>query len=190
MWRAMRPQAAVAVHGQRAAVQVAEDILKACCKGFNMRKILVVLLLSSIMFAAPARKKRPKAHRPNLQQQLNNMARRFHGKVAVYAINMKTGDTVSIDPDQPVATASVIKLPVMVETYVQVRAGNRSLSEKLQLTKENQVPGYGVLSQLQPGLEITLRDAVVLMMDVSDNTATNMVIDRVTIPAVNKRMKA
>jgi beta-lactamase class A len=155
-----------------------------------MRKILVILLLSSMVFAAPARKKRAKAHRPNLQQQLNKMASRFHGKVTLYAINMKTGDTVSIDPDQPVATASVIKLPVMVETYVQVKAGNRSLSEKLQLTKENQVPGSGVLNQLQPGLELPLRDAVVLMMDVSDNTATNMVIDRVTIPAVNKRMKA
>jgi beta-lactamase class A len=143
-----------------------------------MRQILIILLLAST------------AHAANLQKQLNKMAAHFHGMVGLYAINMKTGETVMLDADQPVQTASVIKLPIMVETFAQVAAGKRSLDDKLVLTKDNQVPGSGILGALQPGLQLTLYDAVVLMMDLSDNTATNMVIDHIGIPAVNVRIKA
>lgn len=143
-----------------------------------MKHVLIILLLASTASAA------------NLQKQLDKMAAHFHGKVGLYAINMKTGETVAIDPDQPVQTASVIKLPIMVETFAEVAAGKRSLEDKLVLTKENQVPGSGILGQLQPGLELTMYDTVVLMMDLSDNTATNMMIDHIGIPAVNARIKA
>ena len=143
-----------------------------------MKHILVILLLAGCASAA------------NLQKQLDKMAAGFHGKVGLYAINMKTGETVAISPDTPVQTASVIKLPIMVEVFAEVAAGKRSLEDKLVLTKDNQVPGSGILAQLQPGLALTLYDAVVLMMDLSDNTATNMVIDHIGIPAVNARIRA
>jgi len=126
----------------------------------------------------------------NLQQQLDNMARQHRGKIALYATNIKTGDTVAIDAETPVATASVIKLPILVEAFAQVKSGKRSLDDKVVLDKENQVPGSGILASLHPGLDLTLRDALVLMVDLSDNTATNLVIDQVTIPAVNARMTA
>ncbi|HEV2115321.1 MAG TPA: serine hydrolase [Terriglobales bacterium] len=140
--------------------------------------VLIVIVLASSACAA------------NLQKQLNKMAGRFHGKVALYAINMKTGETVALSADEPVQTASVIKLPIMVEVFAQVAAGKRSLDDPLVLTKENQVPGSGILGALQPGLRLTLYDTVVLMMDLSDNTATNMVIDHVGIPAINGRIRA
>ncbi|HTM42454.1 MAG TPA: serine hydrolase [Terriglobales bacterium] len=143
-----------------------------------MRQVLIILMLASTAWAA------------DLQKQLDKAASRFHGKVTLYAINMKTGDTVELNADEPVQTASVIKLPVMVEVFAEVAAGKRSLQDKLVLTRENQVPGSGILAQLQPGLELTLYDAVVLMMDLSDNTATNVVIDHIGIPAVNTRIKA
>jgi beta-lactamase class A len=143
-----------------------------------MKQLVVVLLLGSCTWVA------------DLQKQLNKMAARFHGKATLYAINMKTGDTVELNADEPVQTASVIKLPIMVEVFAEVGAGKRSVGDKLVLTKENQVPGSGILAQLQPGLQLTLYDAVVLMMDLSDNTATNVVIDHIGIPAVNVRIKA
>jgi beta-lactamase class A len=64
----------------------------------SMKLFLVTILLTSTALAA------------DLQKQLNKMAAHFHGKVGLYAINMKTGDTVALDADQPVPTASVIKL--------------------------------------------------------------------------------
>ncbi len=143
-----------------------------------MKQFLVIILLASTGWAA------------SLQKKLDKMAARFHGKVGLYAINMKTGETVALAPDEPVQTASVIKLPIMVETFAEVAAGQRSLQDKLVLTKENQVPGSGILTQLQPGLELTLYDAVALMMDLSDNTATNLVIDHIGISPVNRRIKA
>ncbi len=143
-----------------------------------MKKLLIIVLIATPAFSV------------NLQQQLEQMAAQFHGKVSLYAHQLGTGATVSLDPDHPVATASVIKLPIMVETYAQVKAGKHNLNETLRLTKDNQVPGSGVLAFMNPGLDLTLHDTVVLMMTLSDNTATNMVIDRIGIPAVNARTSA
>jgi len=126
----------------------------------------------------------------DLQKELNALAAEHHGKVAFYAKDLKTSATVAIDPDMPVSTASVIKLPIMVEAFYQVKAGKHRLDERLKLTKENQVEGSGVLTLLQPGLEPTLQDAITLMITQSDNTATNMVIDAIGIPAVNERIAA
>jgi beta-lactamase class A len=144
--------------------------------------------LSGVAFAAPA-DVQSKAT-TDLQGKLEKMAAQHQGKVALYAKNLKTGDTVAIDADQPVKTASTIKLAVMLEAFYQVKAGKHRLDEKLTLTKENQVLGSGVLPFLDPGLQLTLKDAITLMIIMSDNTGTNLVIDAVGIPAVNERIKA
>ncbi len=120
-----------------------------------------------------------------LGKKIGEIAASHKGKVAVYAKNLATGDTVSIDPMKPVATASVIKLPLMLQAFEQVKAGKIKLSDTLELTKDNQVPGSGILSQLDPGLKLTLKDAITLMITLSDNTATNMVIDAVGLKPTN-----
>jgi beta-lactamase class A len=123
-----------------------------------------------------------------LQEQLNKLAAEHKGKVAFFAKDLKSGATVAIDPDVPVRTASVIKLPIMVEAFYQVKAGKHRLDDRLKLMKENQVEGSGVLQFFQPGLEPTLLDAITMMIVQSDNTATNMVIDAIGIAAVNQRI--
>jgi beta-lactamase class A len=120
-----------------------------------------------------------------LGKKLGEIAAKHKGKVAVYAKNLATGDSVTIDPQRPVATASVIKLPLMLQAFEQVKAGKIKLSDIIELTKDNQVPGSGVLSFLDPGLKLTLKDAITLMMTLSDNTATNMVIDAVGLKPTN-----
>ena len=144
-----------------------------------MKKLIVLLLLNAVAFASAN----------DLQKKLEQMAGSHHGKVSLFAVNLKTGETASIDPDRPVQTASVIKLPIMLEAFYQVKGGKHNLDDKLTLTKSNQVPGSGVLTFLDPGLQLTLKDAITLMMIVSDNTATNLTIDAVGIPAVNQRIK-
>jgi len=120
-----------------------------------------------------------------LGKKLGEIAAKHKGKVAVYAKNLATGDSVTIDPQRPVATASVIKLPLMLQAFEQVKAGKIKLSDTIELTKANQVPGSGILSFLDPGLKLTLKDAITLMMTLSDNTATNMVIDAVGLKPTN-----
>ena len=126
----------------------------------------------------------------DLQQRLEAMAKVHQGKVSLYAKHLKTGQVVAIDADRPVPTASVIKLPILLEAFAQVKAGRRSLQNRVVLTEDNKVPGSGVLTFLHTGLEVTLEDAIVLMIVLSDNTATNLVIDQVGIPAVNARLAA
>lgn len=120
-----------------------------------------------------------------LGKKLGALAAKHKGKVAVYAKNLATGDTVAINADTPVQTASVIKLPLMLQAYEQVKAGKLHLNDQLELTKDNQVPGSGVLSMLDPGLKLTLKDTITLMITLSDNTGTNMLIDAVGLKPTN-----
>ena len=75
------------------------------------------------------------------------------------------------------SAASLIKLPILVETLEQVAGGRLELSKRYTLEAGEQVSGSGVLHTLEPGLSLTLRDLLTLMIIVSDNTATNMLID-------------
>ena len=125
-----------------------------------------------------------------LDVQLQSIAATHHGMVAVYAHNLKTGQTASLVPDQPVKTASVIKMGILLDAAEQIRAGHASLSEKLVLTKPNQVEGSGVLGQLTAPLTLTLGDTLHLMVVLSDNTATNMAIDRLGIEHINATLRA
>ena len=101
----------------------------------------------------------------------------FSGRIGVGARNLATGEEVLVDHEHVFPTASTIKLAVLVELYRQVEQGRCSLDDRLELRAEEIVPGAGVLRDLQPGLLPTVRDLAVLMIIVSDNTATNVLID-------------
>src|SRR5205823_10848074 len=101
--------------------------------------ILILYLFASRALAAPP-------PTTNLQAQLNAIARAHHGKVSLFAKHLKSGQTVEIDADRPVRTASVIKVPIMLEAFVQRKEGKVSFSKKLTLRQEDKVPGSGVLT--------------------------------------------
>src|SRR4051812_16759268 len=126
----------------------------------------------------------------DLKSDLEQLTAKHQGKVALFAKNLKTGETVAINADEPVQTASVIKLPVLIEAFYQSKAGKLDLAKKLNVTKEEQVPGSGILAYIQPDVTLSLLDTITLMMIVSDNTATNMTLDQVGIPNVNARIAA
>jgi beta-lactamase class A len=112
----------------------------------------------------------------------------FKGKVSLFAKNLDTGATYALGADDRVRTASTIKVAVMVEAFARVAEGRAKWSDEVVLTNAKKVSGSGVLQELSDGLHLTLRDAVNLMMTVSDNTATNLVLDLLTTDAVNARM--
>jgi beta-lactamase class A len=141
-----------------------------------------VFLLSAVCLLSVA------AFAQDLQKQLDALAAAHEGKVAFFAKNLATGATVAIDADKPVQTASVIKLPLFLQAFEQVKAGKIHLDDKIELTKANQVAGSGVLPFLDPGLKLTLKDTLTLMVMLSDNTATNMSIDAVGLKATNQML--
>lgn len=148
-----------------------------------MKKLLLsvftLVLLSTLSFAATDNA---------LKSKIESLAAEHHGRLALYATNLKTGETVAIDSDTPVATASVIKLPILVEAMQQVKSGKHTLADKVTLHKDDIVQGSGILQFFDTPLVITLKDALTFMIIESDNTATNLVIDQVGINKVNDRI--
>ena len=126
----------------------------------------------------------------SLEKRVAAEVAQFKGKASVFAKNLDTGATFSFQGDEPVQTASTIKVAVMIETFARVAGGKAKWTDELVLTKEKKVGGSGILFELSEGLRLTLRDATTLMMILSDNTATNLVIDTFGADAVNARMEA
>jgi beta-lactamase class A len=124
-----------------------------------------------------------------LADRLTALAKAHKGKVAIAVKHIESGETFFLNADEAMPTASLIKFPIMVETYRQAKEGKVKLDELLSLTKEEMVQGSGILTEhFSPGAQISLRDAVRLMIVYSDNTATNMVLEKIGIPSTNTLM--
>ena len=122
--------------------------------------------------------------RPAIEQRIA----RYEGVVGLAVIDLATGDTLSIRGDEPFPTASVIKVPVLVEVFHQVENGRLRLEDPIVMLEVDKRPGSGLLQYLSAPLQITVRDAAFLMIALSDNTATNLLVDKVGIRAVGVRM--
>src|SRR5436305_3240340 len=104
--------------------------------------------------------------------------------------HLKTGEEFYLNADEVMPTASLIKLPVMVEAYWQAHEGKVALTKTLTLAKGDKVGGSGILTQhFSDGATFPLRDAVRLMIVFSDNTATNLTLDQIGLPSTNARME-
>ncbi len=127
---------------------------------------------------------------PSLGERIATIAKAHRGKVAVAVKHLATGEEFHLNADEVMPTASLIKTAVMVEAYWQAEEGKVKLDDLLTLKADDKVPGAGVLTDsFTPGATFALRDAVRLMMTVSDNTATNMVLDKIGLPSTNDRME-
>lgn len=121
-----------------------------------------------------------------LQQALRARIGDFQGAVSLYAKNLDTGATIGMRESEPVRTASTIKLPIMLAVFDAVARGQAKWTEPLTVAPAEKVSGTGVLgSETSDGVQLPLRDVVHLMIVLSDNTATNMVLERITADAVN-----
>src|SRR5215472_5455550 len=151
--------------------------------------LLAPLALAGILAVPTAQaEKGDGATDAKLEQQLAALAAVHRGHVTVYAKQWNTGRVVAIDAEQPVQTASVIKLAILFEAMEQVRAGKAKWDEKITLAKGDGVSGSGVLTFFDAPLTLTLKDVLTMMVIVSDNTATNLAIDRLGLEAVNARI--
>ena len=126
-----------------------------------------------------------------LEMRLAPLAKAHKGKVAIAVQHLETGESYFLNADEPMPTASLIKLAVMIEAYQQVAEGKINLSNAVTLRQADKVEGTGILtSHFSDGATFPLRDAIRLMIVFSDNTATNLVLDKIGIDATAKRMEA
>jgi beta-lactamase class A len=108
--------------------------------------------------------------------------------VGFCAIHLASNERIEFNAHEFFPTASVFKVPLVVEVYRQVDAGRLSLSQRAPLADSQKTLPSGVLVALEEGLSLTVRDLVVLMTIVSDNVATKMLLDLVGIEAINATM--
>ncbi len=120
---------------------------------------------------------------------VRELAAKFEGKVAIHAKNLATGATYDLDGGTRVNTASTIKLPILIGVFTAVQEGRAKWTDTSELGQANKVGGSGVLSEMSDGTKIPLRDLVRYMMLLSDNSATNMVLDHVPGDDVNRVME-
>jgi beta-lactamase class A len=119
-----------------------------------------------------------------LHRSLDSLSDAHHGVVGYTIANLETGERLSRRGDEPFPTASLIKVPIAVALMEQVATGQLSLDDRITVLRIEKVPGAGVLQFLHDGAEITIRDAAWLMLTLSDNTATNLLLSRIEMRRV------
>lgn len=105
------------------------------------------------------------------------------------AIGRPGGPHFSHNGARSFKAASTVKIAVMIELFRQIDAGMLSLDQHRASTAADHTNGSGVIMHLRPGLNFTLYDLAYLMMSISDNSATNMLIGVVGMDAVNATMR-
>lgn len=157
--------------------------------------LLVVLLgLAAIdgretLFAQPqAQQQTP---RQRLDAAIERIVLSVNATWGIYAKSIETGEEIAVDADRQMDTMSVIKIPLMVEVFQQIKDGRFTLADKYTLTREDVLPGTGIMRNLDPGAVFSVKDLITLMIIVSDNTATDVLYRMVGgVEAVNRRMDA
>jgi beta-lactamase class A len=118
-------------------------------------------------------------------EELEDIAELFQGTMGIAGKNLTSGEVYDLNGDQLFPTASVFKIPVLVEMYRQVERGEIDLDEEIILRDIDKVPGSGILREMSEGLTISIKDLASLMMIVSDNTATDLILHKVGKDEVN-----
>lgn len=157
----------------------------------KMRVLLTALILGGLLGASAAAAADAKAGvlDRKFEAGLRAIADGLDGVMGYAIKDLKTGTTYLLNEDEVFPQASSIKIAILLEVFKRAEEGSLRLDERLDLPAAKKVAGSGVLFYLgDPAPALTVRDLAVLMVVLSDNTATNLLIDRVGMDAVNKRL--
>ena len=146
-------------------------------------RVLVIVSLLMANFAAgyPASPEQAPA-------QVQALIQQFDGEAALYARNLLSGEEIAFNANARFPTASTIKTAVMLEAYAQAAEGTLRLDDPVTLTDAVKVGGSGVLNGLRAGLQLRVSDLIQLMIVLSDNTATNILVERLGTKRIDDRL--
>jgi beta-lactamase class A len=126
--------------------------------------------------------------RVSLDARMKATLAKAPGSVYSFAKNLDTGASYGVRADERVRAASTIKLALMIATFSAVEGGTARWDEPLTFGDAERIQGAGVLHEFSNGVQLPLRDLMHLMIVVSDNSATNLIIDRFGCDAANAEM--
>ena len=149
--------------------------------------MLSLFWIAILMTQAP----RPPAEQtPRILAEVDAVVKAFDGQVGLAARNLDTSEEIVVNADTRFPTASTIKTAVMLEAWHQAAGGTLAMDAPLAFREADKVGGSGVLNAMSAGLALPVRDLVHLMMVLSDNTATNLLVNRLGTQAINDRLQA
>lgn len=116
-------------------------------------------------------------HEPNrLHLETSKLCQEFEGEAAFFARNLTTGEEIGYRPDRVMPAASTIKLLVLAELFRRVEMGEFDLDAPVEMVPEDKRGGSGILKDLSPNLLLPIRDHATLMISLSDNTSTAVLV--------------
>src|SRR5690242_11142173 len=138
-----------------------------------------VLLGTLLTGTLAAQQIQPVAPLARLQSNIERITKSVAADWGIYIKCLETGEEIAINADKQMDTMSVIKIPLMVEAFRQIEAGKFSLEDKVALKESDKRPGTGIIRSLDTGAALSIKDLLTLMIIVSDNTATDLMYEKV-----------
>ncbi|MCI8384793.1 MAG: serine hydrolase [Clostridia bacterium] len=124
----------------------------------------------------------------DIEKIIKNSIVNFDGKIAIYYDDLK-GNTIKINENEKYNSASCIKIFILIELFNQINKGVINRDKELKYEEKDYVNGSGILRYLSKGIKLPILDIATLMMIISDNVATNILIDFLGIENINKSIE-
>jgi beta-lactamase class A len=155
-----------------------------------MKPVVVLALVTAFTVRTASAQQPPPAKELLLWQKLESSVqaenRNLDGVIGVAILDLSNQHTLLLNADEVFPTASTIKIAILAELYRQAQQGKLKLTDTYTLQQSDLVGGSGISHAFTPGVtKLTLRDVAALMISVSDNSATNILIDRIGLENVN-----
>jgi beta-lactamase class A len=122
----------------------------------------------------------------DLRARIEQLVQESGAHIGVAVRHIESGAEVMLDADTPVPLASVVKIPVLVEAFRQLAEGRFQLTDRWPLETQHKALGSGILTQFDDGLAPTVKDLLTLMIIVSDNTATDIIMERLGVQSIDR----
>ncbi|WP_343216133.1 serine hydrolase [Clostridium mobile] len=124
-----------------------------------------------------------------MTDKIKNEIEKFKGTCGVIIKNKNTGEYFEYNEEEVFPSASIIKLSILLELFKRVERGEINLKDRVAIRDEDKVGGFGILKDLDSELNVTIKDLATLMIILSDNVATNMLIDILNMDSINNTVK-
>lgn len=156
----------------------------------KIKKLLFTFFLVLFMFDIAAQEMTGEILKNKLEMEIHKLVQNSSAITGFMAVDLTTGKKISHNADISFPQASAIKIPILMEVYAQVEEGRFELSDERKISPENIMGGTGIIKYLSNSPVFSIEDLSNLMIVLSDNSATNSLIDLVGMSEVNKRLNS
>jgi beta-lactamase class A len=124
-----------------------------------------------------------------LQDEIAALVAKFPGQTGLVVEELASNRSILFNEKEHFIAASIIKLPILWELFRQIETGVFSTSARIHIAASHKVGGSGILHELDDGLQPTISDLATLMIILSDNTATNLLIEMLGFDLINQTIR-